>query len=95
MTAGQTAFDNYQTKMPSYWAMPFQKLCVGLEYNNVLNWAVIPYKASSLYDVIADGTYRSFGDAGIGKEKWLSLFNDAKLQDNCNREGFNLAIYCA
>ncbi|KAK3739923.1 hypothetical protein QZH41_004934 [Actinostola sp. cb2023] len=31
LTAGQTGFDNYQTKMPSYWAMPFQKLCVGLK----------------------------------------------------------------
>ncbi|XP_028516423.1 uncharacterized skeletal organic matrix protein 5-like [Exaiptasia diaphana] len=84
--AGQTGFDNNQTKMPSYWAMPFDKLCVGLKVNDTLKWTVIPYKASSLYDVIAKGEYRP---TNISKAKWLSLIDGARLQENCNREGFN------
>ena len=75
--------------------MPFQKLCVGLKHNEVLNWAVIQYNASSLYDVIADGKYRSFGNAGIGRDKWHSLLKGNNIQPKCNREGFNLAIHHA
>ncbi|KAK3739931.1 hypothetical protein QZH41_015979, partial [Actinostola sp. cb2023] len=89
LTAGQTGFDNYQTKMPSYWAMPFQKLCVGLKVGNDLRWAAISYSASSLYDVIADGKFRAFS---IGKATWLSLIAGASLQANCNMEGFNIGV---
>ncbi|KAK3731831.1 hypothetical protein QZH41_020192, partial [Actinostola sp. cb2023] len=86
LTAGQTGFDNYQTKMPSYWAMPFQKLCIGFKVGNDLRWVAIPYSASSLYDVIADGTFRQFS---IGRATWMSLIAGASLQNNCNKEGFN------
>jgi len=86
LTAGQTGFDNYQTKMPSYWAMPFKKLCVGFKVNNVLNWTVIPYNATSLYDVIADGRYKPLT---VGKSGWMSLMKGSSLQPNCNEEGFN------
>jgi hypothetical protein len=72
--------------MPSYWGMPFQSLCVGLKVGNNLNWALIPYKATSLYDVIADGVDRNFT---IGRTKWMSLIGGSSLQSNCNAEGFN------
>jgi hypothetical protein len=85
-SAGKTGLDNQETKMPSYWGMPFQSLCVGLKVGNNLNWALIPYKASSLYDVIADNSYRNFS---IGRDTWLSLIGGSSFQDNCNAEGFN------
>ncbi|XP_031557829.1 uncharacterized protein LOC116294374 [Actinia tenebrosa] len=86
LSAGKTGFDNHETKMPSYWAMPFQSLCVGMKVGNNLNWALIPYSASSLYDVIANNTYSNFT---IGREKWLSLIGGSSLQQYCNNEGFN------
>jgi hypothetical protein len=72
--------------MPSYWGVPFQSLCIGLKVGNNLNWALIPYKASSLYDVIADGTNRPFT---ISRNKWLSMIGGSSLQHYCNAEGFN------
>ena len=72
--------------MPSYWAMPFDKVCIGFKFNNVLKWAVIPYKASSLYDVIADGDYRP---TSISKSTWMSLIDGGSLLSKCNQEGFN------
>ncbi|XP_031557830.1 uncharacterized protein LOC116294375 [Actinia tenebrosa] len=86
LSAGKTGFDNHETKMSSYWAMPFQSLCVGVKVGNNLNWALIPYPASSLYDVIADGSRRTFT---IGRNKWLSLIGGSSLQPYCNIEGFN------
>jgi len=91
LTAGQTGFDNYQTKMPSYWAMPFQKLCVGFKVNNVLNWIVIPYSGTSLYDVIQPGIYKAV--TVVSKETWLSLIAGSSLQPYCNQKGFNVYGY--
>jgi len=88
LTAGQTGFDNYQTKMPSYWAMPFQKLCVGFKVNNTLNWTVIPYNGSSLYDVIAPDVFVAV--TGVNKTTWMSLIAGSSLQQNCNQTGFNV-----
>ena len=28
--------------------------------------------------------------SGFGKEEWMSLINGAKLQTNCDKEGFNI-----
>ena len=55
--------------------------------NNVTNWILINYNATSLYSVIADGKYRK---TNVGREKWISLINGTSLQDNCNMEGFNV-----
>jgi hypothetical protein len=58
-----------------------------MEVNNDLNFISISYQASSLYDVIADGSYHG---TSIGRSKWLSLVRGSGLQSHCNREGFNL-----
>ena len=67
--------------------MPFKEICLGMKVNNDLNFISISYQASSLYDVIADGSYRS---TSIGRSKWLSLVRGSGLQSYCNREGFNV-----
>ena len=58
-----------------------------MKVNNVTKWIVINHKASSLFDVIADGV---FENTTTGKSKWLSLIDNGELQTGCNREGFNL-----
>lgn len=90
MTAGKTGFDSIETKMPSYWGVSFSAICVGFTVNDVTNFASITYTATSLYDVIADGSQRAVGL--LGKSKWQSLIAGSSLQPYCNREGFNLNV---
>ena len=83
-----TAFDDRETKLPTYWEMPFNEICLGMKVNNDLNFISFPYQASSLYDIIADGSYRP---TNIGRSKWLTLIQGSGLQSNpCRREGFNI-----
>ena len=58
-----------------------------MKVNNVTKWIVINYKASSLFNVIADGDFKN---TNVGKNKWLSLMDGSLLQHNCNKEGFNI-----
>ena len=58
--------------------------------NGVTNWIVVNHTASSLYRVIAGENY---SETNVGRAEWKSLINDASLQENCNREGFN--VKCA
>ena len=58
-----------------------------MKVKNELNFISIRYKASSLYNVIADGSYRA---TSIGRNKWLSLVKDSSIQPGCQREGFNV-----
>ena len=78
-----------QTKLASYWNTPFDKICLGMKVNNVTKWIVIDHKASSLFNVIADGVFKK---TYVGKDKWLSLMDGSSLQTRCNREGFNINI---
>ena len=76
-----------QTKLASYWNTPFDKICLGMKVNGVPKWIVIDYQASSLYNVIADGVFRSMS---VGKNTWLSLMDGSRLQENCDEKGFNI-----
>ena len=58
-----------------------------MKVNNVTNWIVIDHQASSLFNVIED---RGFEKTAVGKDNWLSLIDGGELQDNCNKEGFNV-----
>ena len=60
-----------------------------MKENVVTNWILVNYTATSLYRVIADGNYR---ETNAGRAEWISLLNDAKLQPNCNKEGFNVKL---
>ena len=55
--------------------------------NDVTNWILVNYTATSPYSVIADGNY---SETNAGRAEWMSLINGAKLQSNCNKEGFNV-----
>ena len=61
-------------------------MCIGMKVGNDLNFVNVSYSASSLYSLIADGTYR---DTNIGRKIWKSLITGSSLQNYCNKEGFN------
>ncbi|XP_048589806.1 uncharacterized skeletal organic matrix protein 5 [Nematostella vectensis] len=88
-SAGLTGFDNQETKLPSYWATPFTKICIGFKVGATLKSMIIPYTATSFYDIIADGNQR--GITPIGKTAWRALIAGSSMQAYCNREGFNVA----
>ena len=78
-----------QTKLASYWNTPFDKICLGMKVNGVTKWIVINHKASSLFNVIADGVFKA---TNLGKNKWLSAMESSCLQEYCNKEGFNMDL---
>jgi hypothetical protein len=69
--------------------VPFKEICIGFKVDESLKFTTIPYNATSLYDVIADGTERRFS---IGKAAWKSLIPGSSLQKKCIREGFNVKV---
>ena len=88
VTAGLDGLTQNETKLASYHNTPFKKVCLGMTRNNVTNWILVNYTATSLYSVIAgDG---NCSETNVGRAKWMSLINDAKLQNKCNKEGFNV-----
>ena len=52
-----------------------------------LRWILINKTGTSLYDLIADGHYKS---TNVGRATWMSLIDGSSLQRLCNREGFNV-----
>ena len=85
---GRTGFDSQETKLPTYWNTPFFKICLGMKISGQLRFIVINKQANSLYSLIADGTYRA---TSLGRNEWKKLIGAAgSLQQNCNREGFNV-----
>ena len=79
--------DNKETKLASYWTLPFTELRLGMKVDGTIRWITFSYSASSLYSLIADGQYRS---TRIGKSKWRSLLPTSSLQRNCNKVSINL-----
>ena len=87
-TSGKSGFDQYETKMPTFWSTPFTKLCLGMQAaGQETNWITVSYQASSLYSLMSTNTYQS---TKVGEGKWKSLLVESSLQKNCNREGFNV-----
>ncbi|XP_062500511.1 uncharacterized protein LOC134177751 [Corticium candelabrum] len=79
--------DDKETKLASYWTLPFTELRLGMKVDGTTRWITFSYTASSLYSLIADGQYRS---TSIGESKWRSLLPTSSLQNHCNKEGFNI-----
>ena len=85
---GESGFDNQETKLPTYWKTPFDKICLGMKIGQHKRFIVIKKQASSLYSLIADGKHRH---TSLGRDTWKSLIGtDASLQTLCNKEGFNV-----
>ena len=79
--------DTHETKLPTYWNTPFNKICLGMKIGQQFKSVVINHQARSLYSLIADGKYRA---TSLGRNTWKKLIGSrASLQPNCNKEGFN------
>ena len=85
--AGQTSFDNEETKLPTFWSTSFQEICIGMKVGGDLNFISFSYPASSLYSLFADGIYRS---TNVTREEWKSLLAGSSLQTGCRKQGFNV-----
>ena len=86
-SAGKNLLDDQETKLPTYWSTPFTKICLAMKIGHQVNSIVINKQANSLHSLIADGSYRS---TSLGRDTWKKLISQqASLQRNCNKEGFN------
>ncbi|CAH3151087.1 unnamed protein product [Porites lobata] len=87
VAGGKTGFDMKETKLPSYWATPFTRVCLGMRIGQQVKFVPVDMKASSLHSLIAGGVFQA---TSLGRDKWKSLIGSyASLQTGCNREGFN------
>ena len=87
LPGGKTGLDTHETKLPTYWNTPFNKICLGMKIGQQFRSVVINHQARSLYSLIADGKYRA---TSLGRNTWKTLIGSrASLQPNCNKEGFN------
>ena len=87
LPGGKTGLDTHETKLPTYWNTPFNKICLGMKIGQQFKSVVINHQARSLYSLIADGKYRA---TSLGRNTWKKLIGSrASLQPNCNKEGFN------
>ncbi|XP_073258158.1 uncharacterized skeletal organic matrix protein 5-like [Porites lutea] len=88
LPGGKTGLDTHETKLPTYWNTPFDKICLGMKIGHQFKSVVINHQARSLYSLIADGKYRA---TSLGRNTWKKLIGSrASLQPNCNKEGFNV-----
>jgi hypothetical protein len=58
---------------------------VGRGAENDIKWIVIEHQASSLFNVIANGTFTA-----TNITKWKSLIKASSLQEKCKKQGFNI-----
>ena len=78
----------HETKLPTYWNTPFNKICLGMKIGQQFKSVVINHQARSLYSLIADDKYRA---TSLDRNTWKKLIGSrASLQPNCNKEGFNV-----
>ena len=88
LQGGKTGLDTNETKLPTYWNTPFNKICLGMKIGQQFKSVVINHQAKSLYSLIADDKYRA---TSLGRNTWKKLIGSpASLQRNCNKEGFNV-----
>ena len=80
LPGGKTGLDTHETKLPTYWNTPFNKICLGMKIGQELKSVVINHQARSLYSLIADGKYRA---TSLGRNTWKKLIGSrASLQPN-------------
>lgn len=84
---GLNGLNENETKMPSYWNTPFEKMCLRMKHNDKLESVIIRKEAPSLHSLIADD---SFIATDVKKANWKGLIHGSELQKYCNKEGFNI-----
>ena len=56
-----------ETKLPSYWATPFTRVCLGMRIDQQVKFVPVDMKASSLHSLIAGGVFQA---TSLGRAKW-------------------------
>lgn len=67
VAGGKTGFDMEETKLPSYWATPFTRVCLGMRIGQQVKFVPVDMKASSLHSLIAGGVFQA---TSLGRAKW-------------------------
>ena len=73
LPGGKTGLDTHETKLPTYWNTPFNKICLGMKIGQQFKSVVINHQARSLYSLIADGKYRATFLLGRMYNTWKKL----------------------
>eukprot|EP00794_Sanderia_malayensis_P010882 gene10882-12038_t len=81
------SFESNEAKFPAFNTLNFTNICLGMKVNNVMKWVKIPKSATSLLSIFQGGNYQQ---TTLGRAAWMDLFDGSHLQQNCNREGFNV-----
>ena len=76
-SAGETGFDDQETKLSTYWGVSFTKVCLGMKEGSTLRWTPLSYVGASLHALIADGTYRPTSKT---RNSWKLLLSSGSLQ---------------
>ena len=81
--------ENEEAKFSAYHKLGFSRICLGMKQSDSSKrWIEIHTgSVTSLYNHIADGTFRS---TGLSKSTWSSLVSGNYLQPHCNQQGFNV-----
>ena len=54
LTGGKTGFDSQETKLPTYWNTPFNKICLGMKIGHQLRFILINRRANSLFSLMGN-----------------------------------------
>ena len=84
---GSKSFDNVEAKFNAYSKVSFDAVCIRFKYSGFTKWLRINQKGASLLDTFKTGTYIP---TSINRGIWKALIAESSLQQNCNRQGFNV-----
>ena len=84
---GIKSFDNEEAKFMAFSKLSFDAVCIGFKYSGTTKWLRINQSGSSLLSIFQNGNYIA---TSINRETWKSLIAGSSLQQNCNRQGFNV-----
>ncbi len=77
-----------EAKFAGYSKIKFTSICLGMEIAGRKRWMKIDKSQSSLLELFGDGKYQA---TSFTKNEWKNLVNGGgSLQNNCNRQGFNV-----
>ena len=48
-----------ETKLPSYWTLPFTELCLGMSDDSATQWISVPVSEASLLELIKHGGFQA------------------------------------
>lgn len=85
---GLKSFYQNEAKFTAFNELSFDDICIGIRVSTDTRWLLIPgIPKKSLRSIFATGLelYTS-----RGRNEWKGLIGSSSLQNNCNKQGFNL-----